>query len=95
MSEKLKRSTKHKRDIPHPAFPQPKNARVKVWKYLTLSKFLALLTKQALPLIRADHLGDEFEGSIPASFSKKVLRAFVNEFLRVETEARAAGKIPE
>lgn len=39
---------------------------VTVWRYMDLSKFLALLYDQALWLARADCLGDPLEGSLPA-----------------------------
>lgn len=47
---------------PHPSFHLPANPDVKIWRYMTLTKFLWMLQKSALYFSRSDLLGDPFEG---------------------------------
>ena len=49
----------------HPSFGQPMVPSVRLWRYMDLSKFAALLQRRALHFPRADFLGDPFEGSVP------------------------------
>jgi hypothetical protein len=49
----------------HPVFIQPQNENIKIWRYMDVVKFLALLNSNALYFSRADKLGDPFEGSWP------------------------------
>lgn len=49
----------------HPSFIQPTHADIGLWRYMDLSKFVALLQRRALVFGRADCLGDPFEGSVP------------------------------
>ena len=49
----------------HPEFEPPSNADTKIWRYLTLAKFISLLESRALFFCRSDKLGDPFEGSVP------------------------------
>jgi len=49
----------------HPAFPQPTNLNVRVWRYLDYWKLEWLLTERRLAMPTADKLGDKFEGSTP------------------------------
>lgn len=51
--------------LDHPSFIQPPDPGVSLWRYMDLSKFVALLQKRALVFARADNLGDPFEGSVP------------------------------
>ena len=66
---------------PHELFnPPPQNAIL--WRYMDFAKFISLLDKQALFFVRADKLGDPFEGS----------------YTRVNVEVRPKiyeGQIPE
>lgn len=55
---------KWKKEIAHPAFPQPDDNPA-VWRYTTLAKFAWTLSHGALYLCRGDLLGDRFEGSVP------------------------------
>lgn len=48
----------------HDLFPHPEDLDVKIWRYMDLSKFLALLQDGRLYFSRLDQLGDPFEGSI-------------------------------
>jgi hypothetical protein len=48
----------------HPSFKHPADSAIKIWRYMDLSKFVALLLNRALHFCRADALGDPFEGSI-------------------------------
>ena len=43
---------------------QPKDDRIKVWRYMDLPKLIVLLQSKTLYLARADMLGDPFEGSM-------------------------------
>jgi hypothetical protein len=85
---------RHKRDIPHEAFRQPENAGIAVWRYLTLPKFLSLVTERALPLVRADKLGDAFEGSVPKGYGQEVLRIFAEDAKRILRELVEKGEWP-
>jgi hypothetical protein len=46
----------------HPTFKKPKDLDVKVWRYMSLAKFLWMLQKSALYFSRSDLMGDPFEG---------------------------------
>ena len=50
----------------HPSFHQPANLAAPLWRYLTFTKFVSLLTSRELYFARTDLLGDTFEGSYPA-----------------------------
>jgi hypothetical protein len=47
----------------HPAFQQPPNANIKVWRYMDFTKYISLLDASGLYFPRSDLLGDPFEGS--------------------------------
>lgn len=49
--------------LSHPCFPQPPDPKVKVWRYITLAKFVALLQANALNLSRLDQMADPYEGT--------------------------------
>jgi len=49
----------------HPAFQEPEDRGVLIWRYIGLTKFLSLLENSAPCFARADQLGDPFEGSFP------------------------------
>lgn len=48
----------------HPHFRAPENPDARIWRYLNLARFVALLTTRSVYFSRADQLGDEFEGTI-------------------------------
>jgi hypothetical protein len=48
----------------HNAFQLP-DERARLWRYLTLAKFVDLLQRKKLFFTRVDRLGDDFEGSLP------------------------------
>lgn len=48
----------------HPSFRVPENPPP-IWRFLSLTKYLSILTFQQLFFCRADLLGDPFEGSTP------------------------------
>jgi hypothetical protein len=54
-----------KANLNHPAFPQPPDQSILVWRYLDLAKYVSLLTRKTLYLAAVDRLGDPFEGSLP------------------------------
>jgi hypothetical protein len=47
----------------HPVFKPPAEAHIPLWRYMELSKFLALLEDQALFFARANTMADKFEGA--------------------------------
>jgi hypothetical protein len=49
----------------HPAFLQPDDVNIRIWRYMDLAKYLALLQSRTLFFPRANLLGDPFEGSVP------------------------------
>jgi hypothetical protein len=49
---------------PHNVFTPPSGDAI-LWRYMDLTKFLALLERAAVYFARADLLGDPFEGSFP------------------------------
>ncbi len=49
----------------HECFPQPDNRAARVWRYLSLPKFISLLKHRHLYLSRLDLLKDPHEGAIP------------------------------
>jgi hypothetical protein len=53
--------------IQHPAFPQPADPHVVIWRYMDISKFADMVTRRRLYMARADLLGDEHEGTTPAA----------------------------
>jgi hypothetical protein len=57
----------------HPTFEKPKDLDVKVWRYMSLAKFLWMLQKCALYFSRSDLMGDPFEGhySKPTAMSEE------------------------
>lgn len=52
-------------DLTHSEVQQPADPTISLWRYMDLSKFVALLQQQAIVFPRADLLGDPFEGSVP------------------------------
>ena len=50
--------------LAHPAFPQPPNPKLKVWRYMNLAKFVWLLKHKKLWLTRLDLLHDPHEGTV-------------------------------
>ncbi|MGA2310076.1 MAG: hypothetical protein ABSG57_11090 [Candidatus Bathyarchaeia archaeon] len=65
----------------HPVFEKPINENARIWRYLDFAKFVSILEKKALFFVRADKLGDPFEGS----YSKA----------NIELRPRVYGQIPE
>ena len=49
----------------HPAFPQPSDQSVTIWRYMDASKFEWLVANERLFMPSASHLGDPFEGTTP------------------------------
>jgi len=47
----------------HPSFRAPTNKEIRIWRYMDLAKYLAILQRRALFFPRATLLGDPFEGS--------------------------------
>lgn len=51
--------------LAHTSFPQPKRD-VKVWRYMSLAKFISLLETKSLYLTRVDRFADPYEGTLTA-----------------------------
>jgi hypothetical protein len=49
----------------HHAFIPPSDTSVPLWRYMDLSKFIAILQQRKLYFAGVDTLGDPFEGSLP------------------------------
>lgn len=49
----------------HPAFPQPEDLSITLWRYMDFEKFVWLVTCSRLLMPRADSLGDRREGTMP------------------------------
>jgi len=64
----------------HHGIELPHNPEMALWRYMDLSKFVALLQSGALYFARADMLGDDFEGSLPVA-NAKTYRDLVGEQL--------------
>lgn len=56
--------------VEHPAFPQPEDADVKLWRYLDLYKFEWLLENMRLFMPVSEKLGDPLEGTRPEGDKK-------------------------
>lgn len=70
----------------HPAFTQPHNPAVPVWRYMDFAKYVAMMESACLHFSRLDFLGDPFEGSLSKA-----------EFVRLNETAQkgeAAGTLP-
>src|SRR5688572_1174241 len=48
----------------HPVFEAPETD-VAIWRFMDFTKFVAMLENEGLFFVRADLLGDPFEGSVP------------------------------
>lgn len=53
----------------HPSFKQPEDKQLKVWRYLSLEKFLNLALTKSLFFSRVDLLSDQHEGSYTKQLS--------------------------
>ena len=64
----------------HPSFnrPEPEAA---LWRYMDFTKFVSLLETRSLYLVRADLLGDPFEGSFPELNVALRPRRYPKEFI--------------
>ena len=53
--------------IEHPAFVDPENNNLKLWRYIERDKLIKLLESECLYFCRADYFQNEdpFEGSFP------------------------------
>lgn len=66
----------------HPAIREPKDRKVRIWRYMDFPKFTSMLFQKGLFFVRASVLSDLHEGSMPEANLKardkrnKVLRKF-------------------
>ena len=53
-------------DVTHPVVApcQPRDSSIKVWRYMDVTRLVALMQTRSLHFARADMLGDPFEGSL-------------------------------
>lgn len=49
----------------HPCFTQPVDEKISLWKYMDFTKFVSLLSLNAIFLCRSDRFRDPYEGSFP------------------------------
>lgn len=70
----------------HPAFPQPLDPSIAVWRYMDFAKYVALVKARALHFARLDNLGDPFEGSLS--------KADYQHWVQVGKEGEARGDLP-
>ncbi|GGE18129.1 DUF2971 domain-containing protein [Primorskyibacter flagellatus] len=52
-------------NVDHPCFPQPTSIDAKLWRFMSIPKFLSLATSKTLHFTRLDRLRDTFEGTLP------------------------------
>lgn len=50
-------------EVQHPSFKAPTNKDIRIWRYMDLAKYLAILQRRSIFFPRATLLGDPFEGS--------------------------------
>jgi hypothetical protein len=74
----------------HPSFRAPTDPEVPLWRYMDLSKFIALLRDRALFFAQSDCLGDPFEGSMPKKNRVELKEALRRDFDPEQTEKRLA-----
>jgi hypothetical protein len=55
----------------HPTFVKPPDIDVKIWRYMSLAKFLWMLQKNALYFSRSDLMGDPFEGHYSKDYCRE------------------------
>jgi hypothetical protein len=68
----------------HPAFPQPEEDSVALWRYMTAEKFKWLVEYSRLFMASADRLGDPMEGTTP----RGELEWWMREAANADTEER-------
>ena len=68
----------------HPAFKQPSNPGIKIWRYMDFTKYVSMLDMGGLYFTRSDFLGDPFEGT----YSQLNVEGFK---LQLQEAERAAG----
>lgn len=51
-------------DTSHPAFAQPADSSISIWRYMDFAKYVALLKERAVYFARLDTFDDPFEGSL-------------------------------
>jgi hypothetical protein len=56
----------------HPLFKEPENPDIKIWRYVDLAAFVAMLNSQSLFFRRADKFEDKLEASLPIGRRKKI-----------------------
>ena len=76
----------------HASFRQPNDVSVSLWRYMELSKFVALLQKRSLTFARCDRLGDPFEASIPKGNEALELRAVENLQASIDDAYKMSGR---
>jgi hypothetical protein len=65
----------------HPCFKGPNNENIKIWRYISLPKFMRLVQSKSLYFSRANYLGDPFEGSL--SQANIQFREYVRKFRHI------------
>jgi hypothetical protein len=73
----------------HPLFIQPADPSTKIWRYMSLTKFIWILQKKVLYFSRSDCLGDPFEGHY-----SRITAASEEEFVSRQLTDEAFAKRP-
>jgi hypothetical protein len=73
----------------HPAFEQPADPSISVWRYMDLSKFIWMIQRNALYFCRSDLMGDPFEGH----YTKAIVDQ-ENEYIRALESNTAFMAVP-
>lgn len=68
----------------HPAFKQPSNPNIEIWRYMDFTKYVSMLDLGGLYFTRSDFLGDPFEGT----YSRVNVEDFKQQ---MEEAAKTAG----
>jgi len=70
-----------------------KDSGAKIWRYMDLWKFYAMLKNQSLYFCRADKLGDKFEGSLPKKNIEEEIRNLERGFAEDGSDLVDTGRI--
>lgn len=74
-------------NISHPAFLQPDDSSISIWRYMDFAKYVAMLKERAVYFARLDTFDDPFEGSL-----SKAEYVYLQAVAR---EGEAKGDLPD
>ena len=73
----------------HPVFYNPENIHATIWRYMSFSKFISILDKNALYFSVANKLEDKWEGTLPYKNKENMEESIISFF----EQARASNAI--